>query len=333
MNLTGIIWLDGLLFAGVLAICIAVGALVAVWLERKVSALAQDRLGPMEVGRYHGVLQTIADALKLLQKEDIVPKAADRFLHILAPGIVMGGVIAAAVVIPWAADAIPADLNIGIFYFAAISSLGVIGILLAGWGSNNKWALFGALRAVAQIVSYEIPAGLVLLAAVIFAGSLSTVDIVQSQAGGFWNWMLFRAFPFNFIGMVVFFLAAIAETNRAPFDMPEAESELVAGYHVEYSGMRFAIFFLAEYGAIFMAVAMLSVVYLGGWHAPFPFLDFLPGVFWMVLKVFLLTNFVILVRWSLPRVRVDQLMTISWKYLTPIAFVCVLGAGAMALLP
>ncbi|MDP6462235.1 MAG: NADH-quinone oxidoreductase subunit H, partial [Gemmatimonadota bacterium] len=203
----------------------------------------------------------------------------------------------------------------------------------AGWGSNNKWALFGALRAVAQIVSYEIPAGLVLLAAVIFAGSLSTVDIVQSQAGGFWNWMLFRAFPFNFIGMVVFFLAAIAETNRAPFDMPEAESELVAGYHVEYSGMRFAIFFLAEYGAIFMAVAMLSVVYLGGWHAPFPFLDFLPGVFWMVLKVFLLTNFVILVRWSLPRVRVDQLMTISWKYLTPIAFVCVLGAGAMALLP
>ncbi len=308
-----------------------VGALVNTLGERKVAGFIQDRLGPMEVGRFHGILQPVADALKLLQKEDIVPAKANPRLHMIAPALVFAGAVGSMAVIPWADGVVPADLNIGIFYFLAISSLGVLGILMAGWASSNKWSLFGSMRGAAQIISYEIPVSLAALSALIFAQSLSMVEIVQSQAGGILHWTIFRGFPFNFIGAGIFLAGSIAEGGRIPFDLPESESELVAGYVTEYSGIRFAMFFLAEYGNIFVVGLVFSVVYLGGWHAPLPILDFVPGVFWTVLKMLVLGICILALRWSLPRLRVDQLMTLSWKYFTPLALFCLFGASIMML--
>jgi NADH-quinone oxidoreductase subunit H len=331
---------DMVIWAVIIILFFVVAALVNTLLERKISGFMQDRLGPMEVGRWHGILQPVADALKLLQKEDIVPIRANPRLHMIAPALATAGAISAMAVIPWwgierggaVIGVVPADLNIGIFYFLAISSLGVIGILMAGWGSANKWSLLGAMRGAAQIVSYEIPVGIAALAALVYAQSLSTVDIVNSQAGGLLQWTIFKGFPFNFFGAAIFAAGAIAEGNRLPFDMPESESELVAGFHTEYSGIRFAMFFLAEYGNIFVAGLVITVVYLGGWHAPFPFLDFIPGLVWTALKMLLLGVTIIAIRWSLPRLRVDQLMALCWKYLIPLALVCLFGASLLALI-
>lgn len=325
-------FIDMVIWAVIILAFFAGAALILTLGERKIAGFMQDRLGPMEVGRYHGILQPVADAIKLLQKEDVVPAKADPVMHLIAPILVVAGAIGAMVVIPWDVGLIPADLNIGLFYFLAISSLGVLGILMAGWSSGNKWALFGSMRGAAQIVSYEIPASIAALAALIYAGTLSTVGIVESQSGGILHWTLFKGFPFNFIGMGVFVLTAVAEGNRLPFDMPESESELVAGFHTEYSGMRFAMFFLAEYGNIFVAGLIISVVYLGGWMAPFGFLDFIPGILWTVIKMVLVGVAIIALRWSVPRLRVDQLMVVSWKYLTPIALICMLGASVLAML-
>lgn len=314
--------------------------LLAIWLERKVAGHMQDRLGPMETGGWHGWSQTIADALKLLIKEDIIPTAADKTLFKMAPYIVFAGTMASFAVIPFAAILIGTDLNIGVYYLVAVSSLVVIGILMAGWSSNNKWALYGAMRSAAQMVSYEIPIGLSLLVPIMLAGSLSMGELVAMQKGGIHHWTVFSHLPFALIAFIVYFWASLAETNRTPFDLPEAESELVAGYHVEYSGMRFAMFFLAEYCNMFVVAAVATALFLGGWFAPIPLLDYpLPetgatlmqnvlhnfvGFLWFSFKATMLVLVQMWLRWTLPRLRVDQLMHVCWKVFLPFSFVNVL---------
>ena len=330
-----------LFVAGVIGY-IAVFALLAIWFERKVSAHMQDRLGPMETGGWHGWSQTLADLMKLLLKEDIIPTAADNFLFRVAPYVVFVGSFAAWAVLPFAANLIGTDINIGVFYLVAVSSTVVIGILMAGWASNNKWAMYGAMRSAAQMVSYEIPIALSLLVPILLAGSLSMQDLVKIQAGGFWHWTVLQHFPFPFIAFVIYFWASLAEVNRTPFDIPEAESELVAGYHVEYSGMRFAMFFLSEYANMFLVSAVVTAVFLGGWHAPLPALEIavetsalghaLLGAAWFSVKAIGLVLVQMWLRWTLPRLRVDQLMHICWKVFLPFSFVNVLLVSLWAAL-
>lgn len=309
-------------------------ALIVIYLERKVAAHMQDRLGPMRTGGWHGWAQTIADMLKLLQKEDIVPAAADNKLHKLAPFIVFIGSYATFAAIPFSSAYIGSNINIGILYIVAISSLAIVGILMAGWASNNKWSLFGAMRATAQIVSYEIPTVLALLAVVMIAGTMSLQEINQMQTGWFWNWFIFQKFPFIFIAFIIYFVASLAETNRTPFDIPEAESELVAGYITEYSGMKFAMFMLAEFVNMFAVSAIAASIFLGGWNSPFG--DFMSGpiwgVFWFLSKGMFFVFIQMWLRWTLPRLRVDQLMYVSWKVLTPWAFACILCIGLWMML-
>jgi NADH-quinone oxidoreductase subunit H len=316
----------------------SVGPIVYVYGERKISGFMQDRLGPMRVGKW-GLLQTIADSVKLLFKEAIFPRDVDRKLFILAPIIVCVGAFLPLVVIPWGGRLQAADLNVGVFFVAAISSLSVIGLIMAGWASNNKYALFGGMRSAAQIVSYEIPAVMLLLVPVMIAGSLSMQDLVAVQAGGLQNWLLFRYFPLMPIAFVTFFVAGMAECNRTPFDIPEAESELVAGFHTEYSGFFFAMFMMAEYTEMFVISAVSSVLFLGGYLSPFPggFLQTIGpvplGWFWLILKAWSLIFVMMWLRWTLPRLRVDQLMYVAWKVLLPIAFVLVIVTGGLILWP
>jgi NADH-quinone oxidoreductase subunit H len=315
---------------------VSLGPIVYVYAERKISAFMQDRLGPMRVGPY-GVLQTIADTIKLLFKEAVFPRGVDRKLFVVAPLLVNVGAFLPFVVIPWGARLQPADLNVGIFYVSAISAISTVGLIMAGWASNNKYALFGAMRSAAQIVSYEIPSLLIILVPVMIVGSLSLQDLVLAQQGGLSRWFLFRYFPLMPIAFVCFFVAALAETNRAPFDIPEAESELVAGFHTEYSGFFFSLFFLAEYTEMFVVSAVASVLFLGGYLAPHPWLQQLGplplGWFWLWFKAWMLVFVMMWLRWTVPRVRVDQLMYIAWKVLLPISLALVLVVGGLVLVP
>lgn len=326
-------------FVSLLASCVILllGVLLAVlffvWLERKVSAHMQDRLGPMYVGGWHGWAQTIADTIKLLLKEDIIPAEVDKPLYKIAPVLVFVAAFSALVVLPFGARSIVSDLNIGILYILAVTSLSVVGIIMAGWSSNNKYALYGGLRGAAQIVSYEIPAALAIMTVVIGVGSLSMQDIVHAQSGGIHRWYLFRN-PFTFIAFFVYFLCSLAEVNRTPFDIPEAESELVAGYHTEYSGMRFAFFFLAEYVNMAVVAGVASTLFLGGWSQVLPARWFpnplIPGPVIFIAKILVLIFVQMWMRWSLPRLRVDQLMYVCWKVMLPLGFLLLLGAGFLA---
>lgn len=300
---------------------IAASAMFLIWWERKVSAHIQSRLGPMRVG-WHGVLQSIADAVKLLLKEDISPKEADKLVWWLAPFFAVVPPVMAFVAIPFGKNLIPRDLNIGILYIMAISSVCVIGVFMAGWGSNNKYSLLGGMRSAAQIVSYEIPLILSIIIVVMHTNSLSMQKIVEAQ-GQVWN--IFR--PDMMLACAIYMIAATAEANRAPFDIPEAESELVAGFHTEYSGMKFAMFFVGEYTNLFIISAVSATLFFGGWHGPI-----LPGIVWFLIKTYAIIFFLMWVRWTFPRVRVDQLMSFAWKVLTPLAFVNLAATGGFLLL-
>jgi len=284
----------------------------------------------MYVGGWHGWAQTLADALKLLLKEDIVPESTDRVLFKMAPFVVFLGAFAAFVVVPFGALSFVTDLNIGVLYVLAVGSLSVIGLIMAGWASNNKYSLYGGMRAAAQIISYEIPSAIAIMTVIIYVGSLSMVDIVNAQKGGILKWFIFRN-PFIFLGFVVYFIASLAEVNRTPFDIPEAESELVAGYHTEYSGMRFAFFFLAEYANMLLVASVATTLFLGGWTSVLPGeRQFLPGPVLFFIKALGIIFVQMWLRWSLPRLRVDQLMYLSWKVLLPVSLVLVLGVGWLA---
>lgn len=317
-------------------------ALIAILGELKISAFIQERLGPMRTGPW-GIIQPIAEVVKLLQKEDITPDSANKPLFNLAPFIMFAASYAGFAVIPFSSYFVPSGINLGLFFLLAVGSLGIIGLLMGGWASNNKYSLLGGLRAVAQIVSYEIPAAMVILTIAVMAGSLDLQEIIRQQSGWFWNWFVFGGsggwikiifLPFSFIMCIIYIIASLAETNRTPFDIPEGESELVAGYHTEYSGMKFAMFFFAEYANMFVVSAILTIIFFGGWNSPFG--DFMGGpiwgVFWFVSKAFVFVFLQIWLRWTLPRLRVDQLMYVSWKVLLPFSFVCFLALSLLVML-
>ncbi len=297
-----------------------------VYLERKVSGYVQTRLGPMRVGPI-GLFQTPMDALKLLLKEDIVPRGADKILHTLGPVLFFVAAMLGYVVIPWDAKATIArhvDLNIGILYVTAVASVGIIGLIMAGWGSNNKWSLLGAMRSAAQMISYEVPMLLAIICVVMQAQSLSLGQIVNSQQGTWLlGWYCWR--PWLWLPLILFFIAATAEVNRVPFDIPEAESELVAGYHTEYSGMKFGLFFLTEFANVFIVGLVGATLFFGGWLSPFGNPDplHIPGFFWLMAKALAIVIFLMWVRWTLPRLRVDQLMALAWKLLIPAGFLAI----------
>ena len=291
----------------------------AVYLERRIIAKMQDRVGPNRVGPF-GLLQPVADVLKLLSKEDTIPAGADRPLFILAPILVVGGSFLIWATIPWGPGLAPTDLNVGVLYIIAMGGIPTIGVIMAGWASDNKYSLLGGMRAAAQFISYEIPGVLAALVPVMLAGSMSLQEIVRAQAEN--GWFIFY-FPIGPLAFLFFIIAGVAETNRTPFDLVEAESEIIAGFHTEYSGMRFALFFLAEYANVFAISAVATLLFLGGWSG----LDFLPvpAFVWFVIKMYVMLFVFIWIRGTLPRLRYDQLMNFAWKRLLPLAL---LNVGA-----
>jgi NADH-quinone oxidoreductase subunit H len=309
------------------------------WYERRVAGRMQSRIGPNRAG-FLGFFVWIADAVKLLLKEDLVPADADAHLFRAAPYFVLCGFALTFVVLPFGHSLAVADMNVGIFYVTSVTALVVVGVLLSGWSSNSKWALFGGMRSAAQVVSYEIPAGISIFVPVLMAGTLSMQGIIRAQGGFPWEWFAFRN-PAALVAFFILFTSQLAEANRTPFDLPEAESELVAGYLAEYSGFRFAIFFLAEWGNLWVLSAVSTTLFLGGWQVPgvsATAIDALrgdgtvPALAWwgwnavslvvFTTKTLVLANVVVWLRWTLPRIRVDQMMALCWKYLVPIAFVC-----------
>lgn len=318
---------------------------VFVWVERKVSGRIQDRLGPTRVGGAFGWLQSLADGIKLLSKEDLVPKEADRFLFRLAPYFSFCAMLLAFAPLPFASSAVALPSQVGAFLIVAILGLQVFGVVLAGYASGSKWSLFGAMREAAQVVSYEVPLGLCVVVPVLIVGSMNLVTIGNAQAGWFTNWLVFHD-PFTFITFFVFATCVTASVNRAPFDLAEAESELVAGFHTEYSGMRWAFFMIAEYASMFLVCGLGVVLFLGGWHGPVPIAtwlgltgDGLPGFIGNVLGVVVVITkaslgviVMVWARWSLPRLRIDQVIDVCLKYCLPIVCVTLLGAALWRLM-
>jgi NADH-quinone oxidoreductase subunit H len=321
---------------------IAVGALVFIWAERKIAARIQDRLGPTRTGGRFGWLQSLADGIKLLAKEDLMPEGADGLLFRLAPYVSFCASFCAFLALPFAFDVVAQRLNVGVFFVIAVLGLEVFGVILAGYASASKWSLFGAMREAAQVVSYEVPLGMCVVVPVMLAGSMDLVTIGEKQAGWATNWYLFHD-PFTFVVFWVYFTCAVASVNRAPFDLAEAESELVAGFHTEYSGLRWSFFFMAEYGSMFLVSALAAILFLGGWNGPIPlatlvglsdgagetahYLARLLGCANLLGKATLGVLVMMWVRWTLPRLRIDQVMTTCLKYCTPIA--AAMFAGAM----
>ena len=322
-----------------------VGVLVSVWLERKISAAVQQRIGPEYAGPL-GVLQPVADGIKLVFKEDIIPAKADSWLFTFGPVIVVLPVFLSYLIVPFGQNLVITDLNVGIFLWIALSSITPIGLLMSGYSSNNKYSLLGGLRAAAQSISYEIPLAFSVLAIVMMSNSLSTIDIVQQQSGyGILGWNIWRQ-P---VGFLIFWIAALAECERLPFDLPEAEEELVAGYQTEYAGMRFALFYVGSYVNLVLSALVFAILYLGGWESPIPLerlagwlgiSDTTPwlqvitaalGITMTVLKAYFLLFLAVLLRWTVPRVRIDQLLNLGWKFLLPISLVNLLVTAALKL--
>jgi NADH-quinone oxidoreductase subunit H len=303
---------------GILFVVLTIGANL-IWLERRLLALWQDRYGPNRVGPF-GLFQVLADTIKLFAKEDWIPPFADKPVFIVAPAVIMLVVLMSFTVIPFAPGIEIVDLNIGLLFFLAMSSMGVYSVALAGWASNSKYSLLGGLRSVAQMLSYEVFMGLSLMGVVMLAGSFNLREIVEAQRGG---WFILP----QFIGFVVFFIAGIAETHRLPFDLPEAESELVAGFHAEYSGMKFGMFFVGEYLGITLISALTVTLFFGGWMGPL-----LPPLVWFLIKMLVFICFFILLRASLPRPRYDQLMSFGWKVMLPLSLANLVVTGAVVLI-
>lgn len=324
--------LAAIIAASILIFFMLASAIFFVWLERKVSARIQDRLGPTRVGGRFGWLQTLTDGLKLLVKEDIIPASADQMLFRLGPYIALAGSFVAYLALPFADGVVAVDMSIAVFFMLGAMSSEVFGIILGGYGSGSKWALFGGMREAAQVVSYEVPRALSVLVPLIVAGTMNLSEISRQQAGFFWNWYVFHD-PFTFCAFWTFFTCGTASCKRAPFDLAEAESELVAGFHTEYSGFRWLIFFMAEYGSMFAISGIAVLLFLGGWHTglwPWGLSGLLGNtlnVLVFIVKGWLLVFVMMWVRWTLPRLRIDQVMMTCVKYLLPISCVLLVGVS------
>jgi NADH-quinone oxidoreductase subunit H len=354
-------WAGYLLAAGVhlflLINVVAVGALIFIWMERKIAGRIQDRLGPTRVGGRFGWLQTLADGVKLVAKEDVTPKDADRLLFKLAPYVSFAASFTGYIALPFAFGWAAQEINVAVFFIVAVLGLEVFGVILAGYASGSKWSLFGGMREAAQVVSYEVPIGLCIVVPVLIVGSMNLVTIGEAQAGLFTNWLILHD-PFTFLIFWVYFTCAIASVNRAPFDLAEAESELVAGFHTEYSGLRWSFFFMAEYGSMFLVSGLAAVLFFGGWNGPIPIFHMLPaglgleggpsghwayeqgettwrllglisniaGVHNLILKAAIGVTVMMWIRWTLPRLRIDQVMTTCLKYCVPLAAIFFIGA-------
>ena len=342
-------WIGYLAAAGVhigaLLGIVGVGALVFIWMERKIAGRIQDRLGPTRVGGRFGWLQTLADGIKLIAKEDVTPTDADRLLFKLAPYVSFAASFTGYMALPFAMGWAAQEINVAVFFIVAVLGLEVFGVILAGYASGSKWSLFGGMREAAQVVSYEVPMGLCIVIPVMVVGSMNLVTIGEAQSGLFTNWLILHD-PFTFLVFWVYFTCAIASVNRAPFDLAEAESELVAGFHTEYSGLRWSFFFMAEYGSMFLVSALAAILFFGGWNGPIPifrilgwayeqgatqwtipgYIAQLAGCLNVILKAVVGVTVMMWVRWTLPRLRIDQVMTTCLKYCVPLAAICFVGA-------
>ncbi len=338
-------WLLGFLPAAIQPFCSALLSVVAIilvfatlfaittWLERKGLGRMQNRLGPNRVGPC-GLLQPLADGIKSLTKEDIVPAAADHAVHFMAPVLLVAASFLGYAVLPIGRNMVLTNLNAGVLYFFAVGSLMELAVFMAGWSSRSKYSLLGAMRAIAQMISYEVPLVLASIVVILHTGSLSTVAIVDRQAvyTGIWpHWFVFT--PWGLAGFVLFMVAATAESNRSPFDLPEGESEIIAGYYIEYSGFKFALFFLGEYIGMFATSAMAITLFLGGWAAPFSFLTWVPSYLWFFAKLLAIISAFIWVRGTLPRLRMDQLMNLAWQFMLPMTLINLLAAGVWQFMP